>query len=208
MPWASAAPKYKCSKNGPRSFSTHSQTLKTSIMNLRDSHLRNQHPSHNLKMSTAPKPLFVYGTLRALPLLAWALTGQATQVHAIKGMLRKATVSGYKRCALHGCDYPAAIKDENSSVDGYVLLLETTSQRRMLDDFEGEVYKVTPVTASIIGDSEDDKEEIIEVDMYVWDGDMSKVSLEPWDLELFIADRLDDWLDLFDGMELVGSSEY
>ncbi|KAK0708942.1 hypothetical protein B0T26DRAFT_652720 [Lasiosphaeria miniovina] len=158
-------------------------------------------------MSTSPKPLFVYGTLRALPLLAWALTGEATQVDAIKGMLRKATVSGYKRCALHDCDYPAAIKDENSSIDRYVLLLETTSQRRKLDDFE-EVYKAMPVTASIIKDSEDDKEEeTIEVDMYVWDGDMTKISPEPWELELFMADRLDDWLDLFDGMELVGSSE-
>ncbi|KAH8912920.1 hypothetical protein BR93DRAFT_872735 [Coniochaeta sp. PMI_546] len=160
-------------------------------------------------MSRSPKPLFIYGTLRALPLLAWALTGEATQVDAIKGMLHKATVSGYRRCALHGCDYPAAIKDENSSIDGYVLLLETTSQRKKLDDFEGEVYKVIPVTASIAKDSEDDKqeEETIEVDMYVWDGDMTNVSPEPWELELFIADRLDDWLCLFDGMELVGSSE-
>ncbi|KAH6616016.1 hypothetical protein B0J18DRAFT_493817 [Chaetomium sp. MPI-SDFR-AT-0129] len=160
-------------------------------------------------MSTTPKSLFVYGTLCALLLLAWALTGEATQVDAIKGMLRKATVSGYKRCALHGCDYPAAIKDENSSINGYVVLLETTSQRRKLDDFEGEVYKVTPVTASI-EPSEDDKdkeEETIEVDIYVWDGDMAQVSPEPWELERFIADRLEDWLDLFDGMELVGSPE-
>jgi gamma-glutamylcyclotransferase (GGCT)/AIG2-like uncharacterized protein YtfP len=161
-------------------------------------------------MSTTPTPVFLYGTLRALPLLAWALTGEASQVDAIKGMLRKATVSGYKRCALYGCDYPAAIKDENSSIDGYVLLPETASQRQKLDDFEGEVYKVTPVTASIIIDSEDDneEEETIEVDMHVWDGDMTKVSLEePWELERFVTDRLEDWLDLFEGMELVGGEE-
>ena len=42
--------------------------------------------------------------------------------------------------------------------------------------------------------------------MYVWDGDMTKVSPEPWDLQVFVADRLEDWLDLFDGMELVGGS--
>lgn len=142
-----------------------------------------------------------------LPLLAWALTGEATQVDAIKGMLRRATVSGYKRCALYGCDYPASIKDDNSSIDGYVVLLENTSQRRKLDDFEGEVYKATPVSASIARDPGDNNEETIEVDMYVWDGDMTKVSPEPWDLELFITDRLDDWLDLFGGMELLGNSE-
>lgn len=49
---------------------------------------------------------------------------------------------------------------------------------------------------------------MVEVDMYVWDGDMSEVSLqEPWELEVFIADRLGDWLDLFEGMELVGGDE-
>ena len=52
------------------------------------------------------------------------------------------------------------------------------------------------------------KGEMVEVDMYVWDGDMSEVSLqEPWELEVFIADRLGDWLDLFEGMELVGGDE-
>ncbi|KAK4141928.1 uncharacterized protein C8A04DRAFT_38709 [Dichotomopilus funicola] len=134
-------------------------------------------------MSTTPKPLFVYGTLCALPLLAWALTGEATQVDAIKGMLCKATVSGYKRYALYGST--------------------------QADDFEGEVYKVTPVTASI-EPSEDDSEggqDTIEVDIYVWDGDMAQIFPEPWELDRFIADRLDDWLDLFDGMELVGSPE-
>lgn len=163
----------------------------------------------NVTMSTTPKPLFVYGTLRALPLLAWALTGEATQVDAIKGMLHKATVSGYKRCALHGCDYPAAVKDESSSIDGYVLLLETTSQRRKLDDFEGESYKVTPVTASIerSEDDNDKEEDTIEVDMYIWDGDMTQVSTEPWELERFIRTRLHNWLDLFDRMEFVGSDE-
>jgi len=161
-------------------------------------------------MSTEPKPLFVYGTLCALPLLAWVLTGDATQANVIKSkrMLRKATVSGYKRCSLYNCDYPGAIKDENSTIDGYVLLLETNSQRQKLDDFEGEVYKATPVTASITRNLEDDNEqEPIEVDMYVWDGDMARVSPEAWELGKFIAERLDDWLELFGRMELVGSSE-
>jgi hypothetical protein len=34
---------------------------------------------------------------------------------------------------------------------------------------------------------------------------MSEVAIEePWELEVFIADRLDDWLGLFEGTELVG----
>ena len=44
-------------------------------------------------------------------------------------------------------------------------------------------------------------------DMYVWAGDMDEVSTLPWSLERFIQERLDDWLELFGGMELVGEDE-
>ena len=44
----------------------------------------------------------------------------------------------------------------------------------------------------------------VEADMYVWAGDMEKPSGERWDLEWFVRERLEDWLDLFEGMELVG----
>jgi hypothetical protein len=33
---------------------------------------------------------------------------------------------------------------------------------------------------------------------------MDDISPEPWDLEVFVKDRLDDWIDLFEGMEPVG----
>jgi len=110
--------------------------------------------------------------------------------------LQKATVSGDKQCALYGWDYPAAIKDENSTTDGYSLLLEPTSQRKKPDDLEGEAYTVTAVDTSIVGDSEDnlEKKQVkqieVDVDVYVWDGDMSMAILEPWKLEVFITDRL------------------
>ncbi|KAK0626206.1 hypothetical protein B0T14DRAFT_534408 [Immersiella caudata] len=116
-------------------------------------------------MSTQPRPLFIYGTLRALPLLAWALTGEASQVDTISRLIRKATVKGYKRCSAHHADYPAAIKDDEFTIDG---------------------------------------EETVEADMYVWDGDRDALSSEPWDMEISIRDRLDDWIDLFEGIELVG----
>ena len=60
-----------------------------------------------------------------------------------------------------------------------------------------------PVTVSLESDGETAGEEV-EADIYIWDGDMDDISLEPWDLEAFIKDRLDDWIDLFEGMELVG----
>lgn len=41
--------------------------------------------------------------------------------------------------------------------------------------------------------------------MYIWDQDIKKVNLEAfWDLDTFVRERLEDWLDLFEGIELVG----
>ncbi|KAI1382310.1 hypothetical protein F4677DRAFT_401588 [Hypoxylon crocopeplum] len=42
---------------------------------------------------------------------------------------------------------------------------------------------------------------------YVWAGDEDILTDYPWELEVFKRERLEDWLDLFQGMELVGESE-
>ncbi|KAK3349184.1 hypothetical protein B0T25DRAFT_609825 [Lasiosphaeria hispida] len=151
-----------------------------------------------------PHPLFIYGTLCALPLLAWAMTGEATKTDKIRPLLQKAIVHGYKQCSLHGRDYPATIKDTGSSVDGYLLAPRTNSQRRKLDDFKGEAYKPTRVTVTILSDNSEQTGNTIEADMYIWNQDLDALDLErPWDLDTFIRERLEDWLDLFKGMELV-----
>ncbi|RSL66723.1 hypothetical protein CEP54_003558 [Fusarium duplospermum] len=149
---------------------------------------------------STPRPLFVYGTLRTLPLLAWALTGDASNTSSVSRLARPARVHGYARYAVKNADYPAVVKhtDETSTVDGYLLTLQTTSQRKKLDDFEGEAYKVTAVSVELEDGS------TVEGDMYVWDGDMDDVSTEPWELETFVKKRLEDWIDLFEGMEMVG----
>jgi hypothetical protein len=49
--------------------------------------------------------------------------------------------------------------------------------------------------------------EIVDADMYVWNRRMQSVSSEPWALEMFVEERLNDWIDLFDGMELIGDSD-
>ena len=41
----------------------------------------------------------------------------------------------------------------------------------------------------------------------LWNGDLDAISTEDWDLETFIRERLDDWLELFGHMELVGDDE-
>lgn len=139
-----------------------------------------------------------------MPLLAWALTGDASNAESISSLARPARVYGYKRFSLHNRDYPAAIEhDPQSSVDGYLLTLDTTSQRRKLDDFEGEIYQPTRVSVEILG-PEGEPSEMLEADMYVWNGEPDLVSSESWDLETFVKERLEEWIDLFEGIELVG----
>ncbi|KAI8721655.1 putative gamma-glutamylcyclotransferase [Fusarium sp. LHS14.1] len=146
-----------------------------------------------------PRPVFVYGTLRALPLLAWALNDDASKPHDVARLARPAKVHGYARYTLKNRDFPAVIKQtDESTVEGSLLLLETTSQRNKLNDFEGEDYKATAVTVEL----EDGT--TIDGDMYVWNGDMSDVSTEPWELDTFVKERLQDWIDIFDGMKLTG----
>ncbi|CEJ82683.1 hypothetical protein VHEMI02732 [[Torrubiella] hemipterigena] len=156
-----------------------------------------------------PRPIFVYMILRAKPLLAWVLTGDAS-IATVSPMISPAQVSGYIRFALQHADYPAAIRDENNSsstIDGYLLRLNTASERRKLDNFEGELYVATAVNVSILVAKKTPTGETAEADMYTWNGEMGLLSQSLWDLDTFINERLDDWLDLFQGMELVSDDE-
>lgn len=47
----------------------------------------------------------------------------------------------------------------------------------------------------------------VEADIFVWNGPPDVLSSEPWDLDTFVAERLEDWIDLFAGVELVGSDD-
>ncbi|KAI1284160.1 AIG2-like protein [Xylaria sp. FL0933] len=150
-----------------------------------------------------PRPLFIYGTLCAQPLLAWVLTGDASNISAVSKLVQPATLYGYARFSLKHKDYPAAIKHEpHSSIKGYLLTLETASQRRKVDNFEGEQY--TPERVTVIGA---DMSTEVEADVYLWAGDMEALTADPWKLEDFENERLQDWLDLFEGMELIGEDE-
>jgi hypothetical protein len=48
---------------------------------------------------------------------------------------------------------------------------------------------------------------MIEADMYIWDGEKEKLTMEPWDLETFIKERLENWLKPFGGMKLIGGAD-
>ena len=81
-----------------------------------------------------------------------------------------------------------------------------------MDDFEGEAYQAVQVdgeaasarTAIIDSEGVGSEMEIVRADMYVWNAAPDDVSEEGWDFEAFVRERLDDWLELFGGIELVG----
>ncbi|CAH0047338.1 unnamed protein product [Clonostachys solani] len=149
-------------------------------------------------------PVFVYGTLCAVPLLAWALMGDASQTDAVKKLIRPARVEGFARYGIKSCDYPAAVKCEGSEIRGYLVTFSNSSQRKKLDDFEGETYSPTHLMAQILNPNGEASGQCVDAEIYLWNGSLENLTMEPWDLEGFIEERLEDWLDLFDGIELVG----
>ena len=137
-----------------------------------------------------------------MPLLAWALTGDSRKTDAVAPLVKPAELKGYARFSLLGKDYPALIKqDKTSIVNGLLLFPKDKSQRKRLDDFEGEAYILTQVQVTIVGESQ-----MVDADIYLWNDRRDAVSADGWDLDTFIQERLDDWIELFAGMELVGDT--
>ncbi|KAK0729214.1 hypothetical protein B0T21DRAFT_370598 [Apiosordaria backusii] len=165
--------------------------------------------------TSTPRPLFIYGTLCAPESLATLLREKdetEPNVDEIIPMLQPATVKGYERRSKYfGSGYalePAAIASEDpmASIKGFLLTLESPSQRRKLDNFEGEgeAYKSVPVQVDIVGET---GSRSVAADMYLWNGPMERISPDPWDLDAFIRDGLEDFLDVFDGMEFDGEDD-
>ena len=138
-----------------------------------------------------------------MPLLAWALTGDSQKIDVVTPLVKPAELKGYARFSLLGKDYPALIKHhETSIVDGLLLCPRDKSQRKKLDDFEGEAYMVTPAQVTVI--DEEGQTRLVDAEIYLWNGERDAVSVDHWDLRIFIQERLDEWIELFAGMELVG----
>ncbi|KAJ3577560.1 hypothetical protein NPX13_g3010 [Xylaria arbuscula] len=180
--------------------------------------MSNSDPSSGpLGPSSPPtRPLFIYGTLRALPLLAWVLTGDSSNASAISKLVKPARIYGYARFSLRGRDYPALVKhDTQSSTDGYILTLETATQRKKVDIFEGRAYRLETVTATILLETNKNHQEhscvnggrVVDADVYLWAGEKDALTANPWELEYFEKNVLEGWINLFAGMELVSEDD-
>ncbi|RPA76986.1 hypothetical protein BJ508DRAFT_213237 [Ascobolus immersus RN42] len=154
---------------------------------------------HANHLTQTPIPIFTYGTLMAPSFLAWLLTGTALNAPTIQQRQIPAVLTGYKRVYVHGGDYPALIPSHNAAdtVKGFLVYLQSEDELRKMDNFEGEVYR--RVMVEIVREDG----ERVEAWAYVWDGGVEKLREEEWDFGWFDRERLEDWLDLFEGMEMV-----
>ena len=144
-------------------------------------------------------PIFVYGTLMATPLLAWVLTGSSANASAVLSKRKRAAISGFARHPVIGSDYPALVRaTESSIVDGYLVFPGDQAEWNKLDNFEGETYTRTTVEAI-----EEDGTRV-EAYVYLWAGSGDALGIGEWDFTFFERERLEDWLELFGDMEMVG----
>ncbi|KAK4461794.1 hypothetical protein QBC42DRAFT_177730 [Cladorrhinum samala] len=167
--------------------------------------------------STPARPLFIYGTLLSPRLLSVVLTGTSANAQLVLPLLAPASVEGFARRALNHKDYPAAVPSAGSRMHGYLLSPLTRSQRKKLDNFEGETYEPTSVTVHTVQGNSNSNTAAdvtlllprpVQADIYIWRGDPDQVSQLPWDFELFEKERLDDWLDIFEEMpDMAGDSD-
>lgn len=69
-----------------------------------------------------------------------------------------------------------------------------------MDDFEGEIYRRECVQVYLTQSNT-----TVAADVYLWADEMGNLEEDKeWSFSYFEKNRLEDWLDLFDGMEMVG----
>ncbi|KAG2070779.1 hypothetical protein BDR04DRAFT_1099529 [Suillus decipiens] len=144
-------------------------------------------------------PIFVYGTLMAAPLLAWAIKGDSSKADDVLSQRKPGTITGFERRRVHRRDYPALIRgNDTCTVDGYVIFPASLSEWRKLDNYEGSSYERTPVVVDMVDGSK------LDAFTYVWKGEADALAVEDWVFEDFETKRLDAWLERFGGMVLAG----
>src|SRR5215471_10714232 len=80
-----------------------------------------------------PRPVFLYGTLMAAPLLALLLTGDRENKDMIFLLRKKAILQHYRRGCVLGKDYPALVKGaEHDLVEGIIFYPRNMDDRRKL----------------------------------------------------------------------------
>src|SRR5690606_35152445 len=148
-------------------------------------------------MNVYPLPLFVYGTLRDLDLVA-AVLGRPLHVSAVHA----ARAPGWRAVHYPGRSYPALVRAPGAAAEGLLVTGLTPFERDLLDAYEGDEYRRAPVATMLV-----DEPELHEADAYLpalaIPTDAHEWSLSRWQMEhkaraliseSTAAARLREWL--------------
>jgi Gamma-glutamyl cyclotransferase, AIG2-like len=97
--------------------------------------------------------------------------------------------SPYLQSSVYGANYPAlislsdglvSIMPDTGAMHGILLQHLMHSQWAKIDEFEGEMYKVSSIVVTIKSSDEE-----VDADVYMWGGD-GVIMGKPWDFNVFI----------------------
>lgn len=123
--------------------------------------------------------LFVYGSL-IFPGILKGLTGKYFKSE-------KAILKGFKRCVIHGYDYPAVIPYLNSNVEGQLVFDIDKRSMEILSFFEGTDYEQIEVEVFI----NNEKEKAL---LFVWKGDLEYLGEQDWNKKIFEQNSLSHYI--------------
>lgn len=106
-------------------------------------------------MNIYPLPLFVYGTLRDPDLVA-AVLGRRLQT------VYPARAPGWRAVHYPGRVYPALVRAPGAAAQGLLITGLSPFERDLLDAYEGEEYRRTPIATMLL-----DGPELHEADAYL-----------------------------------------
>ena len=180
------------------------ETLQQEVFPSNTSRLHVNQDRHNREQKPEPQGIFVYGTLMAEEFLSWVLTGSSENHKSILALRQRAILRRHRRIAVNHADYPALIQgSEFDKVEGFLVIPANKSQWKKLDDFEGESYRRQLVQVELSHSSTT----TVPAFVYVWQDALDKIlSYQDWSYEFFRKHRLEDWLNLFDEMKMIGET--
>lgn len=106
-------------------------------------------------MNELALPLFVYGTLRDPDLVAAVLGRRLHTVYP-------ARAPGWKAVPYPGRIYPALVRAPGAAAEGLLVTGLSPFERDLLDAYEGEEYRRTPIATMLV-----DEPELHEADAYL-----------------------------------------
>ena len=143
-------------------------------------------PFDGLKWHDALMNVFTYGSLM-IPSVMVAVTGTHFQVS-------KAALRDYARFSLKGESYPAIVFKAGAATDGVLHRDVDERSLKLLDDFEGELYRRISVRVEV------DQSGALMAEAYVISpAHRPLLSSEPWDFDEFKEEHLQAFLRNYRG---------